>query len=58
MSDTIFSYYNNVKNYNTLHPIIISNGEYSKNSLDYVIKSLENDIQYFKNIRNKLENGR
>ncbi len=57
MSNTIFSSYNNIKNYNPTLPIIKHNGEYSKNSLDYIIKTLENDIQYFKNIRDKLENG-
>jgi hypothetical protein len=56
MSDTIFSYYNNVKNYNTINPILMSNGEYSKNSLDYIIQNLENVIQHYKNIRKELEN--
>lgn len=51
MSDTIFSYYNNVKNYNTIHPILMSNGEYSKNSLDYIIQNLENVIRDYKNIK-------
>jgi hypothetical protein len=56
MSDTIFSSYNNVVHYNVIHPVFVSNQGYSKDSLDYIIKNLENVIKHYRDIRKGLEN--
>jgi hypothetical protein len=56
MSDTIFSSYNNVIHYSVIHPVLVSNQGYSKDSLYYIIKNLENVIKHYKDIRRELEN--